>query len=182
MPSMAYDFSEFKRAALSAEDWLKSEYTGLRTGRAAPSILDNISVEAYGSPMKINQVASVTVSDPKSLLVTPWDKGLSAEIDRAVREANLGLSVSTDSQGVRVSFPELTTDRRALLIKTAKEKLEEARIKVRSERQKVLNDIDKSESGEDDQKRLKAELQKLVDEANKKLEELEGRKESEIGG
>ncbi|MEK7147870.1 MAG: ribosome-recycling factor, partial [Patescibacteria group bacterium] len=141
---MVYDFRGFKEASDKATEWLKSEYTGLRTGRATPSILDNISVEAYGSKMAINQVASISVSDSKSLLITPWDKTVAAEIDRAIREANLGLSVSTDSQGVRVSFPELTTDRRALLIKTAKEKLEEARIKVRNERQKVLNDIDKS--------------------------------------
>ena len=177
---MAYDFSEFRRNSDKALEWLKDEYTSLRTGMATPSILDAISVSAYGSPMKINQVASVMVSDPKSLLVTPWDQSLAAEIDRAIREANLGLSVSTDSAGVRVSFPELTTDRRALLAKTAKEKLEEARIKVRSERQKVLNDIDKSDVGEDEEKRSKNELQKLVDEVNNKLEELASRKEKEI--
>ncbi len=177
---MAYDFSGFKSASDKGLEWLKGEYVGLRTGRATPSILDSISVSAYGSPMKINQVASVTSSDPKSLLVTPWDKALSPEIDRAIREANLGLSVATDSSGVRVSFPELTTDRRALLVKTAKEKLEEARIKLRNERQRVLGDIDKLEAGEDEEKRLKAELQKLVDEYNRKLEDLTERKEKEI--
>ena len=177
---MAYDFSEFKRSSEKALEWLKGEYAGLLTGRATPSILDNVSVDSYGSKMKINQVASVTTSDSKSLVVTPWDKALAPEIDRAIREANLGLSVSTDSAGVRVSFPDLTTDRRALLIKTAKEKLEEARIKVRSERQKVLNEIDKAEFGKDDEKRAKDELQKLVDEMNKKLEELQDGKEKEI--
>lgn len=179
---MAYDFSSFKASGDKSIEWLKGEYVGLRTGMATPSILDAVTVQAYGSPMKINQVASVTTSDPKSLLVTPWDKGLASEIDRAIREANLGLSVSTDSSGVRVSFPELTSDRRALLVKTAKEKLEEARIKLRGERQRVLGDIDKSEVGEDEEKRLKAELQKFVDEYNKKLEDLAGRKEAEILG
>lgn len=177
---MAYDFSNFKKAAEGSLEWLKGEYTGLRTGRATSSILDSVTVSAYGSPMKVNQVASITSADSKSLLVSPWDKGLAPEIDRAIREANLGLSVSTDSSGVRVSFPELTTDRRALLVKTAKEKLEEARIKVRNERQKVLSEVDKGEFGEDEVKRLKADLQKLVDEANKKLEELTERKEKEI--
>jgi ribosome recycling factor len=177
---MAYDFSEFKKNAQKAEDWLKGEYTGLRTGRATPSILDSVTVEAYGSKMPINQVASISVSDPKSLLVTPWDKSVAAEIDRAIREANLGLSVSMDSNGVRVSFPELTTDRRALLIKAAKEKLEEARIKIRNERQRVLSDVESQDAGEDEEKRVKNELQKLVDEANKRLEELNERKAKEI--
>lgn len=177
---MAYDFSQFKHSSEATLEWLKKEYTSLRTGRATPSILDSISVDAYGSKMQINQVASVSVSDPKSMLVTPWDKGLSAEIDRAIREANLGLAVSTDSSGVRVAFPELTTDRRALLIKTAKEKLEEARIRVRNDRQKILNDIDGKDLGEDEEKRLKGELQKLIDDINKKLEELLERKSKEI--
>ncbi len=175
-------FTGFKSAVEKTFEWLKGEYAGLRTGRATPSILDGVLVEAYGSKVSINQVASVSVTDPKSLLVTPWDKSVAGEIDRAIREANLGLSVATDSTGVRVSFPELTTDRRALLVKSAKEKLEEARIKVRSERQKVLNDIDKSDTGDDEQKRQKNELQKLVDEANKKLEDLATRKEAEITG
>ena len=177
---MAYNFAEFKASAEKALEYLKTEYSSLRTGRATSSILDNVTVEVYGSKMRINQVASVSSSDPKSLLVTPWDKAVAPEIDRAVREANLGVSVATDSQGVRVSFPELTSERRVLLAKTAKEKLEEARIKVRSERQRVLNDIDKSELGEDEEKRLKNELQKLVDEGNKKLEDLYERKEKEI--
>ena len=180
MVRMTYDFSEFRRNTEKTLEWLKSEYTGLRTGMATPSILDSVSVDAYGSQMKVNQVASVSITDPKSMLVTPWDKGLASEIDRAIREANLGLSVSTDSAGVRVSFPDLTSDRRLLLIKTAKEKLEEARIKVRNERQKVLNDIDKSQAGEDEETRAKSELQKLVDEMNTKLEDLTKRKESEI--
>ena len=177
---MSYDFSAFKKTSEHVVEWLKMEYTGLRTGRATPSILDTISIQAYGSAMKISQVASVSVSDPKSLLVTPWDKGLAAEIDRAIREANLGLSVSTDSAGVRVAFPELTGDRRTLLIKVAKEKLEEARIKIRNERQKVLSDIDASEAGDDQGKRLKNELQKLVDDVNAKLEDLQRHKENEI--
>ncbi len=177
---MAYNFSEFKKMGDSTLEWLKGEYSILRTGRATPSILDNVSVEVYGSKMKINQVASISVSDPKSIVVTPWDKGVAAEIDRAIREANLGLSVAMDSSGVRVSFPELTTDRRSLLVKAAKEKLEEARIKIRNERQKALNDIEKQELGDDEEKRSKTELQKLVDEANRSLEDLASRKETEI--
>lgn len=181
---MPYDFSGFKKNSEVAIDWLRQEYLGLRTGQATPTILDSVSVEAYGSKVPIKQVASITTSGPKTLLVTPWDKSVAADIDRSIREANLGLSVAMDSQGVRVSFPELTNERRNLLVKTLKEKLEDARIKVRVEREKVLADIDKKEKdgglNKDDKFRLKNELQKLVDDLNKKFEELASKKEKEI--
>lgn len=177
---MAYDFREFKTGVEAVTEWLKKEYTGLRTGRAMPAILDSIQVEAYGSKMGINQLATVSIEDPRTLRVIPWDKDVASGIDRAIRESNLGLSVSMDSNGLRLSFPDLTAERRGMLIKLAKEKLEEARIKVRNERQKALNEITTNDAGEDEEKRLKNELQKLVDETNSKLEELNERKESEI--
>jgi ribosome recycling factor len=121
---------------------------------------------------------------PKSLLITPWDKSVATDIDRAIRESNLGLSVSLDGQGIRVSFPELTSERRVLLVKLVKEKLEEARIKVRTEREKNLGEIDRKvdlgELSQDDKFRFKTELQKLVDDINAKLEELAMKKEKEI--
>lgn len=181
---MAYDFSVFKKASEGAVEWLMREFAGIRTSRATPSILDSVSVSAYGSKMPINQLATVTVEGPKSLRITPWDKEVAKSVDSAIRESNLGLTVSIDDQGLRVSFPDLTSDRRAMLLKVAKENLEEARVTIRGERQKVLNDLDKKEDGgeisEDEQKRLKNELQKLVDETNKKLEELYDKKEKEI--
>ncbi len=175
---MAYNFTHFKQASEAALEWLKKEYSGLNTGRAMPAILDAVLVDAYGSKMAINQLATVSIEDPKTLRVTPWDQGVAKEIDRAVRESNLGLSVAQDSNGLRLSFPALTSERRETLTKIAKEKLEDARIRVRSERQKVLNDL--GELSEDEQKRIKNELQKLVDESNKKLEELAERKQKEI--
>lgn len=181
---MAYDFSGFKKASEGTLDWLKREYAGIRTGRATPSILDGVSVEAYGSQTPISQVATVNVEGPKSLRITPWDKTVSASIDRAIRESNLGVSVSIDDQGLRVNFPDLTADRRAILVKVAKEKYEEARVRVRTEREKVLGDLDRKEKSgevsEDEKFRLKNELQKLVDEANKKFEEVQSKKEKEI--
>lgn len=176
---MAYNFSGFKQAADNALEWLKGEYTGLRAGRAAPSILDTVNVMAYGSPMKINQLATINLEDPRTLRVSPWDKGVVKDIDSAIRESNLGLSVTVDGEGLRVAFPELTADRRTALVKIAKEKLEDARIRIRNERQKTLTDIDKMES-DDDKTRAKTELQKLVDEANGKLEDLQSKKEKEI--
>lgn len=181
---MSHDFSGFKQASSASIDWLKKEYSGIRTNQASPTILDGVSVEAYGSKMPINQVASVLASGPKSLLVTPWDKEVAKNIDKAIRESNLGLSVTLDAQGIRVSFPDLTNERRTLLIKALKEKLEEARIKVRTEREKNLGEIDKEEKdgdiNKDDKFRLRNELQKLVDEANAKLEDLSAKKEKEI--
>ena len=177
---MAYNFTNFKSASEATLEWLKKEYTGIRTGRSTPTILDVVSVDAYGSRMAINQVANITVEDAKTLRITPWDKTVTQAIDVAIRESNLGLSVSVDDQGLRVSFPELTSDRREGLIKISKQKLEEARIRLRSERQKVLSDLDKGEMGEDDQTRVKAELQKLVDDVNRKLDETADKKEKEI--
>ena len=181
---MAIDFVEFKKASEGVLDWLKKEYSGIRTGRAIPAILDGISVMTYGSSMPISQLANISVEGPKTLRVSPWDKGVAKEIDRAVRESNLGLSVALDADGLRISFPELTSERRTLLSKTAKEKLEEARIRVRTEREKSLSDLDRRERdgilSKDEKFRLKNELQKFVDEANKKLEELYDKKEKEI--
>lgn len=181
---MAYDFGEFKHAGVSALDWLKKEYAGIRTNQANPSVLDAVSVEVYGSYMPINQISSVLGTGPKSLLITPWDNSVAPNIDRAIRESNLGLSVSLDAQGVRVVFPELTSERRILLTKLVKEKLEEARIRVRTEREKSLEVFDSKEKdgslSEDNKFRLKNELQKLVDDANQQLEELALKKEKEI--
>ena len=181
---MSVDFNNFKKAGEQALEWLKKEYSGIRTSRTAPNILDGVQVDAYGSKMPINQLATVSIEGPKSLRITPWDKAVAKFIDSAIRESNLGLSVALDGETLRVSFPELTSERRVALLKLAKEKLEEARKTVRVEREKTLGDIDKKEKegevSEDDKFRLKNELQKLVDESNKKFEEFYERKEKEI--
>ncbi|MEX2013702.1 MAG: ribosome recycling factor [Parcubacteria group bacterium] len=181
---MAYDFAEFRRSGESALDWLKKECASIRTGQAMPSILDGISVEAYGSSMSINHLATVSIEDSKTLRISPWDKDVAKNIDKSVRESNLGLSVALDTTGLRVSFPELTGERRRALSKMVKEKLEEARIRVRAEREKSLETLDREEKegslSEDDKFRFKNELQKLVDGTNQKLEELALKKEKEI--
>lgn len=177
---MAYNFSQFKQGSEEALEWLRKEYLGVRSGQANPAILDGVKVDVYGSPMAINQIGSITISDPRSLRIIPWDKNVITSIDSAIRQSNLGISVVVDGEGLRISFPQLTADIRLALLKVAKQKLEEARVRVRSERQKFLNDIENADSGEDEIKRAKAELQKFVDEINKKLEELEERKAKEI--
>ncbi len=181
---MTYNFSQFKQGGEEAIEWLRKEYLGIRSGQANPSILDSVRVNIYGSMMPINQVATVLGESARSLRITPWDKTAVKPLDLAIREANLGISVSVDDQGLRVSFPELTDDRRQALMKIAKAKLEEARVRVRSEREKVHSDADKQEKtgtmGKDDVFRAKQDLQKLVDETNHKLEDLFAKKEIEI--
>jgi len=181
---MSYNFALFKSGADEAVEWLRKEYLGIRSGQANPGILDSVRVDMYGSLMPINQVASVLGESARTLRVTPWDKSAVKPLDTAIREANLGVSVSVDDQGLRISFPELTDDRRQALMKIAKAKLEEARVRVRGEREKVHTDADKQEKagtmGKDDVFRAKQDLQKLVDEANRKLEELFNKKEVEV--
>lgn len=181
---MAYNFSDLKKRVKDVEAWLSKEYTGIRTGRATPSILDNVKVMSYDSMMPISQVASITTEGPKSLRVVPWDSGVNKAIEKAIVESNLGLSVSMDEKGVRVMFPDLTADRRQSLIKLSKQKLEDARISLRKERDMTWDDIQKKEEEgtvtEDEKFRLKNEMQKIVDETGKKLQEFADKKEEEL--
>lgn len=178
---MSYNFSGFKQGAEGALEWLRREYGSIRSGEANPGILDSVRVEMYGSQMPVNQVATILGEGARTLRITPWDKGALKPLDTAIREANLGISVSIDEQGLRVSFPELTNERRQALSKLAKQKLEEARVKIRNEREKVLSEAERSAAlSKDDKFRVKEDLQKLVDESNKKLEELFDKKVKEI--
>lgn len=175
---MAYNTQNFKIELKKVEEWLSKEYSGVHSGRATPMILDNINVESYGSYMPIKNVASVIIEDPKTLRIAPWDKNQIKGIESAINAANLGLSVVSDSDGVRAIFPMLTTENRTKLVKVLKEKLEDARISVRQERQ---GEIDKTGGlSEDDIKRAKDDIQKCVDEANNNLEAIFAKKEIEI--
>lgn len=181
---MAYNFSPFKDAVKGVEEWLKREFSNIRTGRATPAILDSVKVEAYGSDMTITALASVAVEDARMLRITPWDATVTKSIEKAIQTSDLGLSVTVDDKGLRVVFPDLTSDRRASFIKLAKQKLEDAKISMRGEREKVLKDIDKQEKegeiSEDEKFRLKTELQKILDDSARVLEELFVKKEKEI--
>ena len=182
---MAYNFTPFKQNIKNTEDWLKGEFAGIRTGRATPAILDGVKVEAYGSDMAVSQVANISVEDARMLRITPWDISLAKAIEKCIMLSDLGLSVTVDDKGLRVVFPDLTSDRRTALIKIAKQKLEDARVTLRNEREKTLKDIEKQEKdgviSEDERFRLKAELQKILDEANKVFDEVFAKKEKEIG-
>ncbi len=181
---MAYDFSSFKEKLEGIQEWLSTEYTSVRTGRATPAILDSIYLDSYGTRTPIKHVASISIEDARTIRVAPWDKGQVKGIEKAIGEANLGLSVSSDSMGVRVFFPELTAERRAALLKVTREKLEHARVSVRAERDDVWSEIQtlekEGEIPEDEKFSLKEEMQKFVDQANAKLEEMSERKGKEI--
>jgi ribosome recycling factor len=175
---------DFSKKLVSAREWLQSEYTGVRTGQASPGFLDSIRVDSYGTKVPINNVASVGIEDARTLRISPWDSGNISAIERAIMDADLGVGVITDSSGVRVSFPELTGERRASLLKLSKQKLEEARVRVRNAREEQMklldNQVKQKEIGEDDARREKDKVQKSVDEANLKLETLYNQKEKEI--
>ncbi len=181
---MAYNFTDFKNKNKDIEEWLKKEYSNLRTGQAMPSLLDSIFVESYGARMRLNELAQVTVEDGKTLRIAPWDSSQIKEIEKAILVSDLGISPKVDDTGLRVTFPALTGERRQALVKIAKDKLEDGKISVRNEREKVLKDIQAKEKNgemtEDDVRKAKTELQKQIDEINKKLEEVKERKEKEI--
>jgi ribosome recycling factor len=183
---MAYDFKPFEKRIAEVIEHLSRELSGIRTGRAAPAVLDIVKVESYGASMAIRELATVSVEDPRTLRIVPWNAGDAKEIEKGITLANLGLSVSIDERGLRVSFPELTSERRQALLKVAKEKLEEARKSLRSARDEVWSDIQKKEKEgtvtEDEKFRFKDEMQKRVDDGGKKLDEMMERKEKEIAG
>ena len=179
-----YDFKTFETKVAASKEWLSKEYRGLRTGRAAPAILDGISVSAYGSMSPLKQVANVGVEDARTLRISPFDPSLIKDIERAIVAANLGVGTVTDGAGVRVTFPELTGERRQEFVKLAKAKLEEARTTMRLARDEVWKEVQAREKEgtltEDDKFTLKDELQKRVDKANEELESAFDKKEKEM--
>ena len=181
---MAYDFKTLDGKLTSAKSWLSGEFRTLRTGRATPAILDGVKVSAYGSMMPLNQTATVRIDDARSLFVQAFDPSIIKDIERGITNAGLGLGISSDNTGVRVTFPDLTTERRLELIKLAKGKLEEARQAVRVARDETWKDIQEKEKAgemsEDEKFRLKDEMQKKVDTANEDLEKAFEAKEKEM--
>lgn len=181
---MAYDFSDFKARAQAVEQWLAKEFSAIRTGRATITLLDSVFVEAYGSKTPLNQTASMTVEDPRTIRVVPWDKGIIGALERGITLADLGVSTVSDGEGVRVKFPELTAENRQHLAKLAGKKLEEAKVSLRGERADTIKDIEAQQKAgalsEDDARRHKEELQKMVDATQKALDALLDAKEKEI--
>lgn len=181
---MNYDFKQLETKLKEAREWLAKEYRTLRTGRATPAILDGITVSAYGSMTPLKQVANIGVEDARTLRITAWDPTVIKDIERAIAAANLGVGTNSDASGIRVSFPELTSERREQLTKVAKQKMEEARTAVRIGRDEVWKEIQEKvragELTEDDKFSLKDELQEKVDASNAELGKLFESKEREM--
>jgi len=179
-----YDFKKLSKEIEVTTEHFKNELASIRTGRAAPALLDAVRVDSYGTKVPLNQVGSVTIEDARSLRVTPWEIDAVNQIRQAISDANLGVSVSSDGKGVRVTFPELTSDRRTQLIKLTNTKLEEARIAIRKHRENVWDDIQKiqkaGDMSEDDKFRSKDEMEKLIKAGNDTLEKLAEKKEVEL--
>lgn len=181
---MAFDLKSFDMRADEVIDWLSKEYSAVRTGQASPALLDNVKVDSYGVKVPINQVGSVGAEDARTLRVTPWDTDSIVSIEKAITDSDLGVSVATDSTGLRVIFPELTSERREQLLKVAKSKLEDARVSLRSARDETVKRIDEAEKegdlSEDERFNAKEDLQERVDKRNKELNEMFETKEKEI--
>lgn len=181
-----YTFNNFDSEIKSAMERFALEMKSIQTGRATPMVLDNVYIDTYGSKMQLSHVASVNLEDAKTLLVTPYDKSVMKDLEQGINDANLGLSVAGGSEGLRVIFPMLTTERRTQYVKIVKEKLEDARIKIRGVREDAKKEIESKAKegayGEDDKKRFLDTLQAKVDAANDEAEAAFKSKESDIMG
>lgn len=179
-----FDFSDLKTKSKDIENWLAKELSVIRTGRANSAILDFVQVEAYGSKMAIKELANIVVEDAKSVKLEPWDMAVGKSIEKAISISSLGLSVVPFDKGLRIIFPELTAERREQFVKVVKNKLEEGKVTLRTLRDKTWKMIEEKEKsggmGEDDKFRLKEDMQKIIDEVNRKMEELAAKKEVEI--
>jgi ribosome recycling factor len=184
MATATHDLAELKRRMQGAIHVLKQELGGLRTGRATPSLLDPIQVEAYGTHMPLNQLATVSVPEPRLLTVQVWDKAMVSAIERAIINANLGLNPATGGQLLRLRIPELNQERRKELVKVAHKYAEAARVAVRHVRRDGLDVLKKLEKdhkiSRDDHDRDSEQIQKATDQAIAEIDHALAAKEREI--
>lgn len=165
-------------------DFFKKDISSLRTGRANPNALDAVQVEAYGTKQSVNAVSGITVPDGRSILVSPWDKTILKDIEKALSEANLGFGVVNEGDKIRLTIPAMTEENRKEIVKKLNEKLEESRVRVRQVREEVKSAIEKAEVdkevNEDDKFRFIKELDEQVAKLNGELKEIRDKKEQEI--
>ena len=163
---------------------LREELSSIRTGRASAAVLTRITVEYYGSPVPLNQLASVNVPEPRLLVIQPFDKNSIGQVEKAIQQSDLGITPSNDGQVIRLAFPPLTEERRKELVKQVHHRAEEGRVAVRNVRRHAKDDIEKLERdhliSEDDLARGEKELQKLTDRHVAEIDEIQRHKESEL--
>jgi ribosome recycling factor len=175
-----FNINELKNKLEEVDEWFKKELGTLRTGRASLIILDGIHIDSYGTKTPLNQVANISIEDPKTVRISPWDKGQVQDIEKAIAVADLGVSTSTDGSGVRVIFPDMTTERRVEISKLADKKLEEGKIRVRQVREAAVNEVKSDELSDDDTAKAKEDIQNVIDEKNKEFDSLAKIKKEEI--
>jgi ribosome recycling factor len=183
MPA-GYDKEALDRRMTGAVAAVKGEFSGLRTGRASPALVEPVTVDAYGSQLPINQVGNISTPEPRLLTIQVWDKGLVKAVDKAIRDAGLGLNPQIDGQLLRIPIPELNEERRRELAKLAHKYAENARVAVRNVRRDGMDLLKKLEKdhkiGQDEHHKLADELQKLTDEHIKDIDAALHAKEQEI--
>lgn len=165
-------------------EFFESELATIHTGRASTSLVDSILVDAYGSKQEIKQIANINIPEARQILIQPWDRTITAAIEKAIRESDLGFNPVNAGDVIRINIPELTQERRLEFVKVAKEKAEEARVAVRNARQDAVNAVKRAKNdgqiGEDEMYRGEAEIQKTVDKFNKSIEDVFSTKEKEL--
>jgi ribosome recycling factor len=184
MAVTTFDLGDLKRRMQGAINALKHDLGSLRTGRASPSLVDPIQVDAYGSLMPITQVATVSVPESRLLSVQVWDRGMVSAVEKAIRESDLGLNPQTEGQVIRLRIPEMNEQRRKEMVKVAHKYAEEARIAVRHVRRDGLDLLKKLEKdhaiGQDEEKRQADQVQKATDQAITEIDQVLAAKEKEI--
>ncbi len=170
---------DFKKEFEKIIESMVEDFARIRTGRATPELIENVKIDVYGSEMSLKSIATISVSDARSLLVQPWDKGSLDSVVKGLMSSNLGLSPSAEGNAVRVVIPYLTEERRKEYVKVAKDRSEVARMAVRNARQKAIKDIPEGIS-EDEIDRLKDEIEKEVKKVNEKIAELRDLKEKDL--
>lgn len=182
---MIKDFvSDAEDKMKKAIEVLRKEYASLRAGRATPSLLDKIAVDYYGVPTPINQLANVSVPEPRSLVIQPWDKSAMPAIEKAILKSDLGITPNNDGTVIRLTIPQLTQERRNEMVKVVKKKAEDARVAIRNIRRDAndhIKDLEKKhEISEDDFKRAQDDVQKLTDKSIKEVDQVLEHKEQEV--
>jgi ribosome recycling factor len=182
MIDQVYETTE--RKMHRAVEVLQHDLSTVRTGRASPALLEKVQVDAYGTSMPLNGVASISVPEPRLLVIQPWDKKMLPSIEKAIQKSDLGLTPSSDGSVVRLNIPALNEERRRDLVKLVHKRVEEARVAVRNCRRDAVDDLRKAEREqhipEDQVKRAQDRLQKLTDDMIKQVDEVGRRKEGEV--
>ena len=181
---MSPEIKNYDEKMLKTIEVVKANFASVRAGRANAGVLDRITVEYYGTPTPLNQVAAVSSPDPRTLVIQPWDNSLLKAIEKAIQTSDLGINHQNDGRVLRLAFPQLTEERRKELTKQVKKYGEEGKVAVRNIRRDAMDEIKKktkkSEITEDDQKNLEKELQDLTDKRCKEIDELTAKKDKEL--